>query len=241
MSSIHDELAEEEVTVAPEEEKLKLGKGEAFVKTRLKRLRQEDETWEGDFRALPKAMTQTATHYLGMVVTQPDGFYLAEMPVEYTPGVNDLATLLANAIKRPLMEGAHHPRRILVRKNPRWTELFRHLKEIGVEVALQDDLPTINRVFERCLQDMQEVRSARKIKPTTGRAAVERAFPAVAQWVRDGHIEIGDQEGFGFVATALDYGGAVFEDDRPRSLAEALASLEIGLRKWFKEQGIEVE
>ncbi len=31
-----------------EEEKLKLGEGAAFVKGRLKRLRQEDETWEAD-------------------------------------------------------------------------------------------------------------------------------------------------------------------------------------------------
>jgi hypothetical protein len=161
------------VTVAREEEKLKLGKGAAFVKSRFKRLRQEDETWEADFQALPKPITQSATQYLGMVVTQPDGFYLAERPVEYTPGVNDLATLLANAIQRPLTEGAHRPRRILVRKNPHWKELFRHLKEIGVEVALQDDLPTIKRVFERCLQDMQEGRSARKIKPTAGQAVVE--------------------------------------------------------------------
>jgi hypothetical protein len=42
----------------------------------------------------------------------------------------------------------------------------------------------------------------------------------VAQWGRDGHIEIGDQEGFGFVARALYYGGLAFEDDRPRSLGE---------------------
>ena len=56
--------------------KLKLGKGNAFVKSQLRRLRQEDETWEADFRALPKATTQTAMHYLGMVVMQPDGFYL---------------------------------------------------------------------------------------------------------------------------------------------------------------------
>ena len=33
------------MTVAREEE-LKLGKGAAFVKGRLQRLRQEDETWE---------------------------------------------------------------------------------------------------------------------------------------------------------------------------------------------------
>ena len=57
---------------------LKLGKGEAFVKTRLKRLAQEDETWEADFRALPKPISQSTTHYFGLVVSQPDGFLLAE-------------------------------------------------------------------------------------------------------------------------------------------------------------------
>ena len=34
-----------------EEEKLKLGKGAAFVKGRLKNLPQRDETWEADFQA----------------------------------------------------------------------------------------------------------------------------------------------------------------------------------------------
>jgi hypothetical protein len=73
-----------------------------------------------------------------------------------------------------------------------------------------------------------------------GLTSVEEQFPAIAQWVRDGHIEIGDQEGCGFVVRALDYGGQVFEDDKPRTLAEALAALEIGLRKWFREQGIKL-
>ena len=41
-----------------EEEKLKLGKGAAFVKSRLKRLPQVDEVWEADFEALPKPIMQ---------------------------------------------------------------------------------------------------------------------------------------------------------------------------------------
>ena len=61
----------------PREEKLKLGKGPAFVKGRLKRLRQEDETWEADFRALPKPMMQNETHYLGLVVKNRGGSVLA--------------------------------------------------------------------------------------------------------------------------------------------------------------------
>ena len=72
------------------------------------------------------------------------------------------------------------------------------------------------------------------MKPSREAQSVEKLFPAIAQWVRDGHIEIGDQEGFGFVVRALDYGGVVFEDNKADSLAEALAALEKGLAKWFK-------
>ena len=43
------------------------------------------------------------------------------------------------------------------------------------------------------------------------------------------------------MATAQDYGGLIYEDDRPRTLSEAMAALEKGLRKWFEEEGIEIE
>ena len=46
---------------------------------------------------------------------------------------------------------------------------------------------------------------------------------------------------FGFVARALDYGGLAFEDYRCDTLAEALATLEKGLRKRFEEQGIDLD
>lgn len=216
---------------------MKLGKGAAFVKSRLKSLRREDATWEADFRALPKPITQTETHYLGLVVTQAAGSLLADLPVDYTPDANDLATLLAHAMRRPLTGGAHRPRRILVRKNPRWRELFPHLKEIGVEVVAQNELLTVNDAFGEYLRRLREVRSAGAVKPSADQESVENLFPAVAKWVNGcGHVEIGDQEGFGFVVRAIDYGGVVFEDDRPTTLAGALAALEKGLSEWFEEQ-----
>jgi hypothetical protein len=55
------------------EEKLKLGKDAAFVEGRFKRLRQDDETWEADFRARAKPITQSQTHYRGMVVATANG------------------------------------------------------------------------------------------------------------------------------------------------------------------------
>jgi hypothetical protein len=67
-------------------------------------------------------------------------------------------------------------------------------------------------------------------------------FPAIDRYVGGyGYIEIGDQEGFGFVVRAIGYGGMDFEDDRPGTLAEALAALEVGLVGWFEEQGVDLD
>jgi hypothetical protein len=126
-----------------EEEKLKLGKGAAFVKGRLKRLPQSDETWAADFQALPKPIEQTQTHYLGMVVTGEDGSLLADSQVHGRPSVNDLATLLAHAMRRPLGGDARRPRFVRMRGHHQWRGLFPHLDEIGVgvEVLAGQSLP----------------------------------------------------------------------------------------------------
>jgi len=226
--------------VAREEEKLKLGKGAAFAKSRFKRLRQEDETWEADFQALPKPITQSHTHYLGMVVAT-DGSLLADSHVEGRPTVNDMATLLAHAMRRPLAGKAHRPRRIHVRGHPQWRELFPHLDELGIEATIQNDLPGVDAVYTDFLRQMRRARSDPLILYTPGPTDVRKSFPAVARWVRGyGHIEIGDQEGFGFVVRAIDSGGVVFEDGKPNSLAEAMAALEKGLTEYFEHEGIEV-
>jgi hypothetical protein len=115
------------------------------------------------------------------------------------------------------------------------------LKEIGIEVAVKSKLPKVTEAYREYLQEVCEVPSAGKVKPSGEAQSVEKLFPAIAQWVRYGHIEIGDQEGFGFVVRALDYGGVVFEDNKPDTLAEALAALEKGLTAWFNKQGIDLD
>jgi hypothetical protein len=80
------------------------------------------------------------------------------------------------------------------------------------------------------------------VRPTEEQQSVEELFPAIARYVQGyGYIEIGDQEMFGFVARAIGYGGVDFEDDKPDTLAEAMASLERGLEEYFEREGIEVE
>jgi hypothetical protein len=224
-----------------EEEKLRLGRGAAFDKGRLKRLRQEDETWEADFQALPKPITQSRTDYRGMVVAL-DGSTLADSKVEDRPTVNDMATLLAQAMRRPLTGKSHRPWRLHVRGHPQWKELFPHLDELGIKVAVHRELPRVQQAYRAYLRQQRDAHRRGMVKPTAEQQAVEKLFPAIARWVRGyGHIEIGDREMFGFVARALDYGNLAFEDDRPDTLAEALAALEKGLADYFEREGIDLD
>ena len=88
-------------------DKLTPGKSAAFDVSGLKHLRQGDDTWEADFRALPKPMMQTETHYLGLVVRKRGGSVLAEVRAEYTPQADDLSALLTQAMRHPLTGEAH--------------------------------------------------------------------------------------------------------------------------------------
>jgi hypothetical protein len=143
-----------------EEEKLKLGKGAAFVKSRLKDLSQVDDTWEADFVALPKPILQTETPYLGMVVTKEGDSLLADLSVHGRPSVNDLATLLANAMMRPLDGDARRPKLVHLRGHHQWRELFPVLKELGIEVSVERKLPGIEEAYRDHLRRLQEEQRA---------------------------------------------------------------------------------
>jgi hypothetical protein len=225
-----------------EEERLKLGKGAAFDKSRLKRLSQRDETWEVDFRALPKPIDQSVTEYRGMVVTKEGGSLRFESHVHGRPSVNDLATLVAHAMRRPLVGKAHRPRLVRVRGHHQWRELFPHLAEIGVgvEVSIKRGLPVIEKAYDEHLRRMREEHRVGMVEPSAEQVEAAALFPAIDRWVtHHGYIEIGVQELFGFVARALHEGGTQVEDDRADTLAEALAALEKGLVEYFERERIE--
>jgi hypothetical protein len=227
-----------------QEEKLKLGKGVAFDKSRLKRLTLRDETWEADFRALPKPIDQSVTEYRGMVVTKEGGALLSESQVHGRPSVNDLATLLAQAMQRPLEGKARRPSLVRVRGHHQWRELFPHLAEIGVgvEVSVKQGLPAIEAAYDEHLRRMREEHRVGMVEPSAEQVKAAALFPAIDRWVRHhGYVEIGVQELFGFVARALHEGGTQVEDDRADTLAEALATLEVGLTRWFEEQGVDID
>src|SRR5712691_7314684 len=120
------------------DKKLKLGKGAAFVKSRLRRLPQGDDLWEAGFRELPKRH-----EWLGVVLSVTDHYLLADQFVASAPTVNDLAKLLADAMRRPFVEGAHRPRSIRLQPMPEWNELIPHLEELGIGVVTQGSLPKL--------------------------------------------------------------------------------------------------
>lgn len=133
-------------------EHLTLGKGRSyFVKSQLKRLRQENDIWEADFFPVPQQGL-----WIGLVISHTDDFVLAHRTIEKPPTVNDLAQLLAEAIRRPLVEFSHRPRTLYIRERPEWAELVPHLKQVGIEVVYQDKLPKWDDAFGDLYAEVEE-------------------------------------------------------------------------------------
>ncbi|TVS20823.1 MAG: hypothetical protein EA424_02000 [Planctomycetaceae bacterium] len=123
-------------------DKLKLGKGSRFVKRDLRLLPLTEAEFEADFFLVPSS-TRPQELWMGMVITREFDDVLAMDDVQFPPPtVNNLANLLAHAMLRPLTDrDRQRPQRIHLRDRPQWPELFPHLKQLGIEVVLADDLP----------------------------------------------------------------------------------------------------
>ena len=212
----------------------------ASFANRVESLPQIERTWEADFRALPQSLMQSETLYLGLVVNAGDGLLLAHSQVEGRPKPGDLATLLNSAMQQPLTGKAHRPNRLNVRGHRQWQQLFPALEGLGVQVSVCHELKNVKATYECHLKQLRETSRSKMTQPNKQQKGVEKLFPSIAKWVQGwGHIEIGDQEGFGFTVRAIDYGGLVFEDDRAETLAEAMAVLDQGLAEYFEREGIE--
>ena len=147
---------------------LKLGKGASFfVKTRLRQLRQEDDTWEANFFPLPCSGSEQGGVWWGIVLSHSHENVLAQRTVEEPPTVNDLPNLLAEAMRRPLDGFSHRPRCLYLRARPEWAELLPHLKQVGIEVVSQETLPKWDQAFGDLYAQVERARAgaARKGKP----------------------------------------------------------------------------
>ena len=216
-------------------DRLTLGKGSSFVKSRLGRLPRTEEVWEADIQPISVRGWDARRHgelWLGMVLTRLEDFHLALLAHQEAPTVNDLAHLLAKAMERPWVMGARRPARILLRNNPQWRELIPHLKQLKIEVETQEELPLWDDAAAEYVRKLKATLVGRDVPILTVSQDADEAYPAVARWVKAlGRIEIGVEEGRGFVARALAPEGLVFEDRGSRTLGEALIALERGIAR----------
>jgi hypothetical protein len=211
-------------------DRLTLGKGSSFVKSRLSRLPRTDEVWEADIRPISVRGWDARRHgelWLGMVLTRLESFHLALLAHEEAPTINDLANLLAKAMERPWVMGARRPALILLRNNPQWQELIPHLRQLKIEVETQEELPLWDDAAAEYVRKLKATQVGRDVPIITVPQEFDEAFPAVVRWVKtQGRIEIGVEGGQGFVVRALDDGGMVFEGKGDKSVGEALTALQ---------------
>ena len=146
--------------MATRQGKLQLGKRSGFVKRRLSWLPQEDLVREADFCPLPEVLGGGL--WLGLVVSPHDGSVVAQALLEHAPDVNDLATLLAAAMQRPLMEQTRcRPKAFHLRDNPEWDALRPHLAQLSIEAVVTAQL----RKWEEVVADLIDYLQSGEWKP----------------------------------------------------------------------------
>jgi hypothetical protein len=142
------------VMIWPGCEQLKLGKSSAFVKRDLRVLPLTEAEFEADFFLDRRFSTKRRESWKGLVIVRESGGVLAMEDAEWPPPtVNDLATLVAYAMCRPWIGDHQRPRMIYLRDRPQWQELLPHLRQLGIEVVLGQELPWFDDAAVEWLQD----------------------------------------------------------------------------------------
>jgi hypothetical protein len=157
-------------------DRLKLGKSSAFVKRNLRRLPLGDGACEADFFLDAASFSGHGEHWMGRVIEKEFGGVLAMEDVRFArPTINDLASLLARAMLRPWNGEDHQrPGTIYLRDRPQWQELLPHLRQLGIEVVLSEDLPEFD---EAVVEWMQHTKAKRRPSADKIKAALRQPFP----------------------------------------------------------------
>jgi len=157
-------------------DKLKLGKSSAFVKKDLRSLPQTEVDFEADFFLDAASSSRRPERWVGMVLERTFSGVLAMEDVRFQPPtVNSLAILLAHAMLRPLdAEDRQRPRTIYLRDRPQWQELLPHLRQLGIEVVLSEDLP---RFREAVMEWMQHTKAKRLPSADEIKTTLRKPFP----------------------------------------------------------------
>jgi len=155
----------------------------AFVKRDIRSLPVADAEVEADFFLDPKYSTKRKQRWVGSVIQREAGAVLAVDEVLLPPPtVNSLANLLAHAMLQSLTGDRQRPRIIYLRDRPQWQELLPHLRQLGIEVVLGQDLPWFDESAIEWIQHKNEQ------PPATDeiKAALRKPFPQrIRTWFTD--------------------------------------------------------
>ncbi len=162
----------------PGDEHLKLGKSSAFVKRDLRLLPLTEAEFEADFFLDRRFSTKRREVWKGLVIERESGALLAMEDASWPPPtVNDLATVLAYAMYRPWFGDHQRPRVIHLQDRPQWQELLPHLRQLGIEVALGEDLPWFGEAAIEWMQDKSARKQARPLAVTKIKEGLKSPFP----------------------------------------------------------------
>ena len=153
----------------------KLGKS-AFIKRELRLLPLTEAEFDADFFFDRESSNKDQERWMGMVIEREFGGVLAVEDVQLPPPtVNDLANLLGHAMLRPLTGGdRQRPGELHLRDRPQWQELLPHLRQLGIEVVLADELPW----FDDAVVDWVEQRKSKSLPSADDiRTNLRKPFP----------------------------------------------------------------
>jgi hypothetical protein len=115
-----------------------------------KNLPHEHDVWQANFRQLPNWIQlggEMVRPWTFLVTSCSSRLVLGNRIWEEVPSAALLWDTLVQAMLQPAAGEAHRPSELQVRADERWESLRPHLEEIGVALAVSDELAEIGEVF----------------------------------------------------------------------------------------------
>jgi tetratricopeptide (TPR) repeat protein len=156
-----------------------------FIKKWLtKNLPHEDDVWQADFRQLPdwiRVGGKPVRPWVVLVTSRSHDLVLAHQMPQETPPAALLWDMLVQAMQHPAAGTPHRPAELQVRADERWEALRPHLEEIGVSLAVAEELDQLAVVFnEMCAHVCGKPKPGLLDMPGVTPAQVARFYEAAA-------------------------------------------------------------
>jgi tetratricopeptide (TPR) repeat protein len=156
-----------------------------FIKKWLtKHLPHEDDVWQADCRQLPdwiRGGGKPLRPWVVLVTSRSHDLVLAHQMPQETPPAALLWDVLVQAMQHPAAGTPHRPTELQVRADERWEALRPHLDEIGVGLAVMDELDQMESVFnEMCAHVCGKPKPGLLDMPGVTPAQVARFYEAAA-------------------------------------------------------------